>query len=455
MKESLALAEHLVGLTFDRLPEKAVHAAKRCFLDALGVTLAAGSLGEGCRAFIDLTIAAGGRQESTVIGFGAKAPAHMAAFANGAMAHSMDFEDAHEGAFVHPNTATIPAALAIAEALGGVTGKEFITATAAGCDLVCRLGLACHPPDLQKYGWYPPPIFSTFGGAAAAGKLLGLDAGQMLDAFSLALCQATCSAELTNSPNSVVRSIRDAFSAKAGVLSALLAKKGVTGFPAPFEGKAGFFQMYARGDCDLARLTDGLGQTFEGANLSFKPWPSCRGTHSFIQAALEIREKHAVEPDSIESISITASPFAMMLCEPVEQKRQPVTAIDAKFSIPFTVATALVRGRVTLDQFSPDALSDSTILGEAKKVSYEIDPKMKESSGVVQVASREGVFSARVDLAYGNPGNPLSDEKLIEKFVDCARHSAKPLPVAAVKELARAAMHLEEMKDMRDVARYL
>lgn len=290
MKESLTIAEHLAGLTYGAIPERAVDAAKRCFLDALAVTLAAGSLGDGCRAFIDLSIEAGGKPEGTIIGFGKKVPAHMAAFANGSMAHSMDFGDAHDRALVHPNTATMPAALAVAEALGGVTGKEFIRATAAGCDLVCRLGLACDLPQIQTYGWYPPPIFSTFGGVAAAGMLLGLTASQMLDAFCLAICQATCSAELTTNPNSVIRSIREAFSAKAGVLSARLAKGRVTGSPEPFEGKAGFFQLYARGDCDLTKMTDGLGQVFEGTNLSFKPWPSCRGTHSFIQAALESRK---------------------------------------------------------------------------------------------------------------------------------------------------------------------
>ena len=382
----------------------------------------------------------------------------MAAFANGSMAHSMDFGDAHDRALVHPNTATMPAALAVAEALGGVTGKEFIRATAAGCDLVCRLGLACDLPQIQTYGWYPPPIFSTFGGVAAAGMLLGLTASQMLDAFCLAICQATCSAELTTNPNSVIRSIREAFSAKAGVLSARLAKGRVTGSPEPFEGKAGFFQLYARGDCDLTKMTDGLGQVFEGTNLSFKPWPSCRGTHSFIQAALELKEKHGLNPDSIDSIRVVASPFIRMLCEPLEEKQRPKNAIGAKFSVPYTVAAALVHGKIALDQFLPDALSDQSVLQLAKKVLPEIDPTLtrgQEASSFMEIVSKKGVFSRTIDFAYGHPENPMSDDQLIDKFMDCARYSAKPLSGAAAQELARVVMHLEEVKDMRDVTRFL
>jgi 2-methylcitrate dehydratase PrpD len=457
MNESIALARHVAKMGFDEIPHKAVDMAKKCFLDALGVTLAAGSLGEGCRQFVDIAVAGGGTQEATIIGFGLKVPAYMAAFANGSMAHSLDFEDAHDRAFVHPNTATVPAALAIAETLGGVSGKAFITATALGCDIVCRLGLAM-TEDLLKYGWYMPPILSSFGGAAAAGKLLNLTVDQLLDAFSLVLCQATCSAELTNSPNSVVRSIREAFSAKAAVLSALLAKKGVAGFTEPIEGRAGFFRMYARDSYDLCKVTEGLGETFEGVNLSFKPWPSCRGTHSFIQAAMQIREEYGITPGDIRSVKVITSPFTKMLCEPLPRKQHPATAIDAKFSIPYTVATALVSGKVALDQFFPEALADPTVLEVAGKVFYEIDGSVtrdQESRGIVEISTDRGVLSRTVSLAYGHPENPLSDDKFVEKFRDCARYSAKEISDTTARELVQTIMHLEEVKDMREVARLL
>ena len=457
MDESLALAKNIVDIRYDDIPQAVLDTAKKSILDALGVTLAASTLGEGCRQFVDIALAQGGNKESTIIGFGAKAPALMAAFANGSMAHALDFEDAHDGALVHPNAATVPAALAVGESLGNVTGKEFLTAIVLGSDMVCRLGLALDE-DLLEYGWYMPPILGAFGATAATCKLLNLSADQILDAFSLTLCQATCSAELTQSTRSIVRSVRDAFSAKAGVLSALLAQRGVSGFDHPIEGRAGFFSMYARGNYDPTRLTDHLGTTFEGGNVSFKPWPSCRGTHSYIDALLRIVGSHDLKPSDVEEIKIVVSPLNKMLCEPLEIKRSPVKAIDAKFSLPFVLATALLRGSVTLDDFAPPALSDQTVLEAARKVTYEVDPELgpKEATrGFIQVHARKGVVTNRVDFPYGHPQNPMSLEALVAKFIDCARHSARAIPRDRLVQLAGLVLNLEMVEDISEITKGL
>lgn len=454
MNESLALAKNIVDTEYDDIPQGVLDTAKKSILDALGVTLAASTLGEGCRQFVDIALAQGGNKESTIIGFGAKAPALMAAFANGSMAHALDFEDAHDGALVHPNAATIPAALAVAESLGNVTGKEFLTAIVLGSDLVCRLGLALNE-DLLKYGWYMPPILGAFGATAATCKLLHLTTDQILDALSLTLCQATCSAELTQSTRSIIRSVRDAFSAKAGVLSALLAQKGVSGFDRPIEGKAGFFSMYARGNYDSNKLIGDLGATFEGGNVSFKPWPSCRGTHSYIDALLRIVGSHDLKPSDIEEIKVVVSPVNKMLCEPLEIKRNPATAIDAKFSLPFVVATALLHGSVTLDDFAPPALSDQAVLEVARKVTYEVDSNLglKEATqGFIQVHARNEVVANRVDFAYGHPQNPMSQESLVAKFMDCAGHSARAIPQRRLNELVELVLNLEEVENIGEIA---
>ena len=169
MNESLILAKHIAAIRYEDLPDDVVRVAKKSFLDALGVTLAAGTLGEGCKQFVDLAVAERSKPESAIIGFGVKASATMAAFANGAMAHALDFEDAYDGAPVHPNAATIPAALAVTESLGNVSGKQFLTALILGSDLVCRLGLALQVNPLD-YGWYIPSILGSFGATAAASK---------------------------------------------------------------------------------------------------------------------------------------------------------------------------------------------------------------------------------------------------------------------------------------------
>jgi 2-methylcitrate dehydratase PrpD len=453
MNESLTLAKHIVATNYDDIPANVADITKRSFFDGLATILAGGGLGEGCKQFVNMAIAGGGREESTIISFDAKVPACMAAFANGSMAHAIDFEDTHDLAHVHPNAATIPAALAVAEAVGNVSGKEFVTALALGSDIVCRLGLALQEDPL-KYGWYMPPILGAFGAATAAAKLLKISQEKIVDAFSLTLCQATCSAELTHSTRSIVRAIRDAFSAKAGVLSAQLAQRGITGFEQPIEGKAGLFRLYARRDYDLSVLTNGLGKIFEGANVSFKPWPSCRGTHSFVEATLQILETHDFNADDIEAIKLTISstPIDRMLCDPLERKQSPTTAIDAKFSIPFAVAVAAVHRELTLDHFMPGGLRDPGVLEVAKKVSCEVDSKLEANQGFIEIRVGHKVISLRIpEFAYGHPTKPMSWEALVAKFIDCASHSAKQIPRGDLSKLIDLILHLEDVNSMEEV----
>lgn len=424
---SLTIARHVATTSFESLPPEAIDATKRSLLDALGVTLAASSQGEGCRAFAELVIADGGAPTSTVIGFGVRVPPGSAALANGAMAHALDFEDAHDTALVHPNAQTIPAVLAMAEAQAA-SGREVITAIAVGCDLVCRLGLALRD-DPARFGWYPPPILQAFGAAAGAARILGLDDEATLDALSLTLAQATATAQMTNGARSVVRGVRDGFGASAGVLAARLAERGVGGFDAPFEGDAGLFALYAAGRYEPAELLVDLGGRYEGANVAFKPWPSCRGTHAAIAVALALRSDGMAAAD-VADVVVTGSSLNRMLCEPREQRVAPRTAIDAKFSLPYTIARALVHGTLGLDAFDVHALSDPAVRGLAERVRYEVDPDDPPGAATrcrLQVTMTDG---SRQDVAAVAPGGvdaPLDDATLIDKFIANA-HLASVAP---------------------------
>ncbi|HVN96203.1 MAG TPA: MmgE/PrpD family protein [Syntrophorhabdaceae bacterium] len=457
MRESQALAEHTAQIRYEDLDDAVVHVSKNSVLDTIGVMLAAGTLGEGCKEFVNMALSEGGKKQSTIVGFGVKAPLSMAVFANGSMTHALDFEDSHDEALVHPSATTVPVALALAESLGNVSGRELIAAVAVGNDVSCRLGLALNE-DLLQYGWYTPPVLAAFGGAAAASKLIALNPGQILDAFSLALCQATGSAELAYNPDSVIRGIRDAFSAKAGLISALLAKRGITGFKEPFEGKAGFFNMYAKGNYDRLKLTNGLGKTFEGARVSFKPWPSCRFTHSYIDGLLELLKTHHVNAADVEEIKVVVGPVNKVLCEPSDRKRHPVTAIDAKFSIPFVVATALTHGKVNLDHFTAQAFENKDVLAAAHKVTYELNDRLTRkdaTKGFVQMKTRDGVFSKAVEFPYGHPEHPISDEMLVAKFMDCATHTAKRISEKDLHRVTDLILHLEDVKDIREITKCL
>ncbi len=440
---SRTLAAHVAGVAYEAIPAAAVHAAKRSLLDAIGVSLAASTLGEGCEAFADLAREQGAGP-CTVLGYGFSAPLLAAVLANGALAHALDFEDAYDGAPSHPNAAVIPVALGLAQHLGGVSGRDLIAAVAVGCDLVCRMGLALkvNPDDA---GWYPPPILSAFGAAATASRLLRLNERQTLDALSLLLNQAVASAEFKTEPASTIRAVRDAFPAHAAVLSALLAAKGVRGFDAPLEGKAGFYGLYAQGQYDPAMLLGDLGSRFLGAEVSFKPWPSCRGTHYAVEAAMALRDR--IDVAAITEIRLTGSPVQLMLVNPEAQKRAPVTAIDAKFSLPFTAASAFIHGWPTLRSFTPEALADPAVLALAAKVSFSVDPGfgLKEAaSGAVTVIASGTEHHLRIDSPMGHPVNPLSDNTLTDKFLACAALSRRGV---AAEDLARAILALESIED--------
>jgi 2-methylcitrate dehydratase PrpD len=457
---SKILARFVVRTHYDDLPASAREKAKRCLLDAIGVSLAATGLADECRAFREYAIEQGGRPDCTLLGSGERVPAALAAFANGALAHALDFEDSHDRALLHPNAPTVPVVLAISEAFGPISGREAITAIVIGCEVACRVALALNV-SLDRYGWYPPPIIAAFGATAAAGKLLGLNETQLVDAFSLTLCQATCSAELKRSPQSHIRAVRDAFPAQIAVTSVLLARRGVRGFDQPFEGRAGFFALYARGEYSPDVLAAALGERFEIDSISFKPWPSCRGTHVFIEAASTLARERSVDMGSIASIELEGSRLNRMLAEPVEQKRQPATAIDAKFSLPFTVAVALQRGEVRLDDFLAAALRDPGTLALTSRVSYAVaqsqpDQGIEALRGKVTIRTRAGTaHTLELEQPLGSERRPLTDDALIAKFIDCCSRASSNCGRDRAASLARQILALEDCEAMAPWVRSL
>jgi 2-methylcitrate dehydratase PrpD len=450
------LAAHVARVRYADLPAGAVLAAKRSLLDAIGVSLGASGLEPACAPFA--AIAAESSGPCTLLGMAAGASPLMAAMANGALAHALDYEDAYDGAPVHPNAASVPVALALAERTPSIDGRRLIGALAVGCDLVCRLGLSLQDnPD--RYGFFTPPILGAFGAAATAAQLLELDEERVVAAFALTLSQAMCSSQWKTDPHSSLRAIRDAFPAHTGLLAALLAADGVRGFEAALEGEFGLYALYARGAYDPAPLLDGLGIRFLGEAVSFKPWPSCRGTHAFISAALELSSRHAIHPDAIEAIEARGAQLNAMLMEPLAQKQRPATAIDAKFSLPFCIGSALARGTVSLDDFTPAALADPRVLALARRVTFTAEPGagMREAvSGELSLQLRGGArHRLRVEHPPGHPHHPLTQDQLIAKFIDCAARAAHPIGQARARLAADAILTLDDAPSAQHALRFI
>lgn len=449
------IAEHIAGANFDDLPDSTVAATKRALLDAAGVMLGASGISEEITPFIELARGGAASPAATVLGRGFRTTPELAALANGAMAHALDFEDTFDRAPSHPNAALIPAVLALAEAHGPVSGRDLIAAVAAGCDLSCRIALSLRAP-MEAGGWYPPPIIGSLGAAAAAARVLGLSPRRVADCLSLILCQVSCPGEIKHDEATVIRAIREAFPASAAVRAAQLARLGVRGFERPLEGEGGFFRLYVGGEYEPGELLDALGERYWIDQLSFKPWPSCRGTHPYIEAAEHLLRTEEIAGRQIVRIVAGGGEVQRMLFFPLERKRAPVTAIDAKFSIPFTVALALSRRGVTLDSFGDDARSDPEVLHLAALTEYRDLPgwgRERAASGLLEIHFADGgVLSAQVDDPLGSPVRPISDEQLATKFADCAARAGRPLSAARAEQAAGQINRLERLEDVASLA---
>jgi 2-methylcitrate dehydratase PrpD len=247
--------------------------------------------------------------------------------------------------------------------------------------------------------------------------------------------------EIKHSRRTVLRAVREAFPAQAAVLSALLARDGVAGFESPLEGEAGFFRLFADGSFDVHDLTAGLGERFHIERLSFKPWPACRGTHACIEIALDLLQEHGIHWRDIESVTAGIGEVQRMLVEPLDSKRAPQTVIDAKFSIPFTVAVALVHGDVNLASFEAAMLEDADVLGMAQRVNADNRPdwgREHAAAGALTLKLRDGrALHGTVDQARGHPDSPLSAEQLLAKFMHCCAHAARPIDATRARVIAR------------------
>ena len=455
---SKALVDYALQTDFDKIPKDVIDVQKKALVDALAVSLGATTRGEGCDIYMDLARQYESVGEATVIGAGFKAPVLEAALANGSLAHAIDFEDVHDRSTMHSNAVPTAALLTVADYLGGISGREFLAAMVVASDTVIRLQLALKA-DAQGNGWYTPPVNGALGASLGVGKLFKLDAGQMMDCLTLAQNQAIVSAELVNSSVSILRSVRDSFCTKAAVLAGLLAKKGLKArFDTPLEGRYGFYTAVGRGEYDPEAILEGLGTYFHNGDVSFKPWSACRGTHPYIDMMTQLVREHGIRPEEITAVHVVVSPLNEMLFNPAEAKYRPTSAINAKFSIPYTSAVAAYYGTVGLEHFTPEMMQDERLLSLAAKFTYEVDrtlPKDRSLHGEMRIDTARGSFEASTDYPKGNKKNPMSTEEFRSKFVSCARYARRGYSDAWAQELFDTIMRVDELEDMREITRLL
>jgi 2-methylcitrate dehydratase PrpD len=447
------LADHVAGLEYEHLPAPAVAGAKKTVLDALGVMLAASGSEPAVAPVLDLVRECGGRPESTVLGVGIAAPAVMAAFANGALAHSLNFDDQTPWG-QHAAASVVPAALAVAERMGGVSGAELITAVAAGQDLFARLRRNVG----WRKDWNLSTVFGVFAATASAGRLLRLTGGQLHHAFAIATMQSSGLMEVVGGPGSDLGGIYAGFPAKGGVVSALMARSGTRGVESVFEGATGLFQTYFNGVYDRDAMLDGLGRDFTGSGTLYKPWPAIGTAHSHIHATIEIVREHDIAVEDIAEVRLPVGDCHELLCEPLAARCAPASLLDARFSLPFLVALAAVRRDLGITDLSTDALGDPRVLDLARRVVPVRDPdldwRQELPTGRVEFRLNDGRTLVREGTNVpGSAAAPLTWAELEAKFASCATAAAVTITPGRIDDALALARRLEHTTDATDLIR--
>ena len=447
------LCSYAANLRYEDLPPEVVSTAKRLVLDSLGAALAGTSMGDGCRETLAVVRASGGVPQSSVLGTGERTSAVMAALANGATVHALNY-DAIGARGGHPGAFGLTAPMAVAERVGNVNGREFIASLVAGVEVEMRAVAALIEAGVDtRQNFLEGQVLSYVGATLSAGRVLGLNAEEMDSALGLMLMQVSGTRQVVLYGDPPSKGIYAAFPNQGGVLSALMAKEGLEGRCLAIEGQAGLFNMFYAGVYAPEALRNGLGQRFHALDTVFKPWATSGMCHPFIDAALKLRENHQIDLGSIQRIHLTGHPQTKNWFEPVEERREPTTAASAANSSAFSTAKALINGEVTLADFTAEGMGQPDVLQLAQRMEHSYDTSLDQRNGIMEMFMADGSHLVqRVDIPLGQPDNPLSDAQLAAKFRDCASHSLLPVSPVNVERAIELAANLEQVPDVSALA---
>lgn len=435
------LAEYFASTSLSSIPQDAADAAKRVAMDTLAVAWAA-SDSPGSAELRELAIREGGAPDATLLAFGDRVPAGMAALVNGTLAGALDYDCLHEPSVMHCDIAILPAVLAVAER-ERIAGENFLEALVLGNDLACRLGLT----TCENGGWFYSSLYGGIAAAAASAKLLGLDADGIRNAMGIAL-SSTGGSRQSNLERRYTKRMQTAFAAQTGVQSALLAAAGVTGPAAIFEGECGIWNLYESGD--PKPLFDGLGERYLNAEISLKKYPSCACNHAAAEAALRIVRSNQLGPGDIAKATATITPYMQQITGgPFRPGDTP--QVDAQFNIFYSLASVLLRGRLGVEDVLPPAMFDPEIDGMIGRIEVLVDEDLDTllAPATVAIKTTDGrVYREHVAHLPGTPEAPLPELDQLEKFRACTGRGVDPLDDARAGALRSRVMYVEDVADM-------
>ncbi|MDO4982716.1 MAG: MmgE/PrpD family protein [Eubacteriales bacterium] len=451
-KDVISELAGLFETDFDQFPPEAVEAAKKLIIDILATTTA-GSTAQIIPELANYYAQIGGRKDASIFVYGDKIPAPNAAMINAAMGHSRDWDDTLEDIVIHETVSMIPTCFAVAEQMGNVSGKDFLKAIIVGCDVTSRIGYGAGWGSIES-GWNFTSLLSYFGCAMAASYLKGQSIEQITNSAGIVLSQAGGAVQPVNDAV-LTKRCQPGFAAFAGTQAANWTEFGLTGCRNTLEGKSGFYNNYFRKNYNRDNIVKDLGKFWHIVNLSFKLYPCCRFTHCAIDCAKKLKAKYGITAEEIISIDAgTSSHGHGTVCEPVEVRTHPKTLVETQFSIPYTVASAIVNGNVDLFTFEPESRTDPKVLELCAKVHTYVDEEIEEKFNFGCPPTRLTIHTARGDFsdivlhASGSIEEMIGMDEVVEKYMSTKPFAARPVKDGAFEQIVDIVKNLENCENV-------
>lgn len=434
------LANWIVNAKWDDVPQSARYEAVRSIFNWVGCCL-----GGARHETTDRAIAAlaefSGTPEATVLGRSERLDIMHAALMNGITSHVLDYDDTHLDTIIHPAGPVACAILALAERLG-TSGPDFMHAFILGVEAECRIGLAVYPSHYER-GFHITGTAGVFGSTAAAGKLLDLNEQQMIWALGIA---ATQSAGLKEMFGTMCKSFHVGSAGQNGLKAALLAAKNYTSSDGALEAKEGFAFTYSD-EQDFSKITGNLGQTWEVEKNTYKPFSCGIVTHPIIDGCIQLRNEHQLTAEQIEKVSLSVNPLVIKLTG----KKTPQTGLEAKFSIFYISAAAIIEGVAGPNQFTDEAVQNPEAIGLRDRVEATIDETVSEEEAYVSITLKNGrVVDKHIEHAIGSVQRPLTKEHLEQKFADQAQTA---LPISQIENVMETCWKIESLRMVSEISR--
>lgn len=449
---TLRLARFAADLRYDAIPADVVRHVELCLLDTVGCGLFGSTL-PWSRILLDTLEEVDTAREAAVWGGVRRLGAPHAALANGAAVHAFELDDLHSRSIVHPGSVVVPAALAVAEHRGGVSGCDFVAAMVAGYEVAARVGMSVGAAHLLA-GWHPTGTHGAIGAAAAAGSVLGLDAEQMRDALGIAGSQA--GGLMAAQYGSMVKRFHAGRAAQSGVYGALLAARGYTGMSDLFESDYGGYCTTFSPTHDASALTADLGMVWETAAVGFKPYSTNGSCHPTIDALLDLRRSVGLTAADVERVDIYCSSATK---EHVGWAYEPDSVTTAQMNLPYIVSAVLTDGAAFVDQFAEDRIAAAELVELSRRVQVHADADIDARGDAARHATRIEVrrsdgtkLTEQREFARGSAKLPMSADQVAEKFEAMA---VKAVDDGRVEQLGNLVDRLHQLAGVEELAEAL